>query len=265
MNDQLNIKEAVRSKYAAIATGEVESCCATSCCGGPSDISMIGDEYSGVAGHVADADLGLGCGIPTEHARIEEGQTVLDLGSGAGIDAFVARSIVGETGRVIGVDMTFEMVEKARRNADSLGYDNVSFKLGEIEDLPLSDASVDVVVSNCVLNLVPDKPRAFAEMYRVIRPGGHFCVSDVVVRGELPESVRASAELYAGCVAGAIEEESYLDGIREAGFKDVRVVREKEIDIPVSALPAGVSAAELEAFRQAGHALMSITVFGEKR
>lgn len=234
------LRATVRDKYAAVARGEVLSCC------GPTDeateINMIGDAYDGAEGYVADADLGLGCGLPVEHAGLAPGQTVLDLGSGAGLDAFIARREVGESGRVIGLDFTPEMVEKARANADRLGFGNVTFVEGDIEAIPLDDASVDVIVSNCVLNLVPDKARAFAEMARVMRPGGHFCVSDVVTRGDLPEAVRQSAELYAGCVAGAMDEAAYLDLLRSAGFERVEVVKARPIELPASLLPDAAEA-----------------------
>ncbi len=234
------LRASVRDKYAAVARGEALSCCGPNGCA--DEVNMIGDAYDGVEGYVADADLKLGCGLPVEHAGLAPGQTVLDLGAGAGLDAFVARRIVGETGRVLGVDFTPEMVEKARANTAALGYDNVRFEHGDIEALPFADASVDAVVSNCVLNLVPDKARAFAEMARVIRPGGHFCVSDVVSRGELPESVRASAELYAGCVAGAIDQEQYLGLLAEAGFEGVEVVQARPLDLPAGLLPDGAEA-----------------------
>lgn len=229
------LRATVRSTYAAVARGEALSCCGDSGCN--DEINMIGDAYDGVEGYVADADLRLGCGLPVEHAGLAPGQTVLDLGAGAGLDAFVARRIVGETGLVLGVDFTPEMVEKARKNAASLGYDNVQFEHGDIEALPFADASVDAVISNCVLNLVPDKARAFAEMARVLRPGGHFCVSDIVSRGGLPASVRASAELYAGCVAGAIDQDDYLALLQEAGFERVEVVTERPIALPAGLLP----------------------------
>ena len=180
------IKATVREKYAQIAVGAASSCCDSStCC--TDDISMIGDAYDDVEGYVAEADLGLGCGLPTEYANLQAGQTVLDLGAGAGLDAFVARRIVGEEGRVIGLDMTQEMVDKARANARSLGYDNVDFYLGDIEAMPFENDTVDVVISNCVLNLVPDKKAAFAEMYRVLRSGGRLAVSDWL-GGEPPYS-----------------------------------------------------------------------------
>lgn len=230
------LRTTVREKYAAVARGDALSCCGPEGCG-DDVINMIGDAYDGVDGYVADADLKLGCGLPVEHAGLAPGQTVLDLGAGAGLDAFVARRIVGEEGRVLGVDFTPEMVEKARANAAKLSYDNVRFEHGDIEALPFTDASVDVVVSNCVLNLVPDKARAFREMRRVLRPGGHFCVSDVVHVGDLPAAARESAELYAGCVAGAVERGDYLALLREAGFEEVEVVAERPIDLPDGILP----------------------------
>ena len=255
------IKAIVREKYAAAVTAKAKGCgcgCGESSFG--EDLTMIGDEYDGVTGYVPDADLRLGCGLPTELADLREGHTVLDLGSGAGVDAFIARAVVGETGRVLGVDMTPEMIRKARANAEKLGFENVHFIEGEIEALPLDDETVDVAVSNCVLNLVPDKRRAFAEMYRVLRPGGHFCVSDVVVRGEMPEAVRRSAELYAGCVAGAVEEETYLAWLREAGFEEVRVVAEKTLPTPETALRL----IEEGGAKGSLGTLMSVTVFGKK-
>lgn len=227
------LRAAVRTTYAAAATNAEAPCCGPACgCHPGADINFIGDAYDGVDGYVPGADLGLGCGLPTEHAALQAGETVLDLGSGAGIDAFVARRAVGEAGRVVGVDMTPEMIVRARKNALALGYANVHFRLGEIEALPLEAASVDVVVSNCVLNLVPDKPPAFAEMFRVLRPGGRFCVSDVVLRGDLPPEVRASAELHAACVSGALPQDKYLDGLRAAGFANVRVVAEHPLALP---------------------------------
>ena len=265
MNDAITIKEEVRRKYDEIAVkGQKAGCCGPSCCGA-SDVTMIGDEYDGVEGYVADADLGLGCGLPTELAEISEGDTVLDLGSGAGLDVFVARSIVGETGRVLGVDMTESMILKARENARQLGYTNVEFRHGDIEELPVETNSIDVVISNCVLNLVPDKSAAFSEMYRVIRPGGHFCVSDIVIHGDLPDSVRRSAELYAGCVGGAIAAGEYLALISAAGFSDVEVVKEKTIDVPDEALREVASEEEIRAFRRSGGAIVSVTVRGRKQ
>ena len=235
-----SLRTAVRDKYSAVARGDVLSCCGDAGC--TEEVNMIGDAYHDVDGYVAEADLKLGCGLPVEHAGLEPGQTVLDLGAGAGLDAFVARRIVGDTGQVLGVDFTPEMVERARQNAERLGYANVRFEFGDIEALPFDDASVDVVISNCVLNLVPDKARAFAEMARVLRPGGHFCVSDVVSRGTLPASVRESAELYAGCVAGALDQADYLRLLSEAGFENVEVAAERPIALPEGLLPEGAAA-----------------------
>jgi SAM-dependent methyltransferase len=259
--DATQIKAHVRDTYARAATRDT-GCCAPSCCGDDAaDLSMIGDAYDRVEGYVADADLGLGCGIPTEHAGLAVGQTVLDLGSGAGIDAFVARRIVGEAGRVVGVDFTPEMVAKARANAERLGYTNVTFVEGEIEALPLDDASVDVALSNCVLNLVPDKVQAFAEVFRVLRPGGHVCISDVVSHGVLPAPILRSAELYAGCVAGVLDEADYLGVLHAAGFEHVEIVASRRITVPESALPA-LTAAERAAFEAGG--VWSVTVRGTK-
>jgi SAM-dependent methyltransferase len=267
------LRRVVREKYAEIATGGgasgTTSCCAPGSCGCGGDGTegvpvTMAEDYATLPGYVPDADLGLGCGLPTEHAGIAPGATVLDLGSGAGNDAFVARALVGEAGRVIGVDMTPEMVALARRNAERLGYANVEFRLGEIEALPVDRDSVDVVVSNCVLNLVPEKERAFAETYRVLRPGGHFCVSDIVTRGELPESARRVAELYAGCVSGAVDEAAYLEGLRAAGFEGVRVVKAREIAIPDEALAPYLAPDEIARLRAAGTAVVSVTVIGTK-
>lgn len=272
LQDPDAVRTSVREKYAAVALGgdfgASTSCCGPSGCGTPADlaggIQFIGDDYAAVGGYLADADLGLGCGVPTEHAEIAPGQTVLDLGAGAGIDAFVARREVGEAGRVLGVDMTPEMVTKARANAKALGYANVEFRLGEIEALPVETATVDVVISNCVLNLVPDKGRAFAETFRVLKPGGHFCVSDVVTRGALPDAVRRSAELYAGCVAGAVDEVDYLAGLASAGFEGVEVRKAREVEVPDAALAGVLSADETAALRASGAGLWSVTVFGRK-
>ncbi|HXV31832.1 MAG TPA: arsenite methyltransferase, partial [Sinorhizobium sp.] len=233
------------------------------CCGDGS-LDMIGSAYAAVDGYVADADLALGCGLPTQHAGIAAGDVVLDLGSGAGIDAFVARRLVGEGGQVIGVDMTETMIARARANAAKLGYANVAFRLGEIEALPVADGSVDVVISNCVLNLVPDKAKAFAETFRVLKPGGHFCVSDIVATGPLPEGILNAAALYVGCVAGAIPEADYLAVIRQAGFTDVRIAERKPVPLPDEALRDHLSPAELRAFRASGVGVQSVTVLGNK-
>ena len=263
-----DIKSVVREKYGAIAQNAEKRAgkgdgCGTSCCGDGA-LDMIGGAYAAVEGYVADADLALGCGVPTRHAGISAGDVVLDLGSGAGIDAFVARRLVGDRGQVIGVDMTETMIERARANATKLGYRNVDFRLGEIEALPVADGTVDVVISNCVLNLVPDKAGAFAETFRVLKPGGHFCVSDIVATARLPEGIQKAAALYVGCVAGAIPEADYLSVIREAGFADVRIAERKPVSLPDEVLSEHLSPAELREFRASGVGIQSVTVLGSK-
>lgn len=215
-------------------------------------------------GYVEGADLALGCGIPTEFAQIKEGDTVVDLGSGAGNDAFVARALVGTNGKVIGVDMTPAMIDKARENADKLGFNNVEFRMGEIEHLPIAANRADVVVSNCVLNLVPDKRQAFAEMYRILKPGGHFSVSDVVLRGELPDALKHDAEMYAGCVAGAIQEVDYLRLLREVGFEMVQVQKEKPVVLPADVLRQYLRQEEIDRMHANRDGVLSITVYGMK-
>lgn len=260
-----SIRALVRDKYGAIAREE-GSCCgsARSCEGSADGMDMIGDAYQAVTGYVAEADLRLGCGLPTEHAGIKPGDAVLDLGAGAGLDVFVARRIVGEEGQVFGVDMTPEMVAKARANAEKLGYGNVEFRLGEIECLPFERDSIDVVISNCVLNLVPDKSRAFAEIFRVLRPGAHFCVSDIVASSPLPEGVRDAAALYVGCVAGAEPEARYLEIIRSVGFRDICVANSRRIDLPDDALADHLPIAEVAAARAGDLHVKSVTVVGVK-
>jgi arsenite methyltransferase len=264
MTATTDVKSLVRARYGAIAEGAAQGCgCAPACCS-EGALDMIGDAYADLAGYVADADLGLGCGLPTRHAGIRAGDVVLDLGAGAGIDAFVARRSVGEAGRVIGVDMTEAMVARARTNAAKLSYANVEFRLGEIEQLPVEDDAVDVVISNCVLNLVPDKAKAFAETLRVLKPGGRFCISDVIATGTLPEGIRRAAALYVGCVAGALPETDYLAVVRAAGFGDVRIVERKPIPLPDEVLREHLSGAELAAFRASDVGLLSVTLLGTK-
>lgn len=265
MNTAENIKSSVREQYTKIALQDKETN-AASCCGvgAPGTCDIMADSYTHLKGYNPDADLGLGCGLPTEFARIETGDVVLDLGSGAGNDCFVARAETGATGKVIGVDFTPTMIERARKNAEKLGYHNVEFRQGDIEDLPVSSDSVDVVVSNCVLNLVPDKRRVFAEILRTLRPGGHFSISDVVLVGALPEKVVESAELYAGCVAGAIQLDEYLQIIRETGFQNVTLQKQKPILLPDELLLQYLSEAEIRAFAATGTGIFSVTVYAEK-
>ena len=222
------------------------------------------DDYTQVDGYEKDADLGLGCGLPTHFAQISKGDTVIDLGSGAGNDAFVARHEVGAEGKVIGIDFTTEMIDKARTNAEKLGYNNVEFRQGDIENMPVSDNVADVVVSNCVLNLVPNKEAIMKEMHRVTKPGGHFSVSDIVLVGDLPDGLRNDAEMYAGCVAGAIQKDDYIGYIKKAGFTNVTIQKEKTITIPDDILEKYLNAEELDAFKAGTTGIFSITVYGEK-
>jgi len=266
MNERL--KEIVRSKYNQIALQSKEqnqsSCCGSTGCCDNMDYTIMSDDYTDLKGYNKDADLGLGCGLPTEHAEISEGNTVIDLGSGAGNDAFVARSIVGEQGRVYGLDFAGAMLTKARANAKKLGYINVEFLKGDIEDMPFKDNLADVIVSNCVLNLVPDKKKAFGEMYRVIKPGGHFCVSDIVLSGDLPDELVKDAEMYAGCVSGAIQKEEYLNIILNAGFKKIEIRKEKEVILPDEILKNYLSEKGLQEFKNSNIGIYSITVFAKK-
>lgn len=261
------IKEMVREKYGEIALQSPEynaaSCCGVDGCS-TLDYSIFAEDYSRLGGYLEAADLKLGCGIPVEHASIREGDTVVDLGSGAGNDAFVARALVGPHGEVIGVDMTPEMIEKAQKLAADLKIDNVRFRLGEIESIPIGAGKADVVVSNCVLNLVPNKVRAFSEIMRILKPGGHFCISDVVLKGELPADIRTAAELYAGCVSGALQRGEYLGIIHDTGFQSVSVKAEKEIHIPDEILLKYLDADALAAYRASGAGIYSITVVATK-
>lgn len=258
------LREMVRKKYAEIVDSSAGDCCSSSCCGDNQDgglgYSMIGEAYDGVEGYVADADLNLGCGVPVEHAGMEPGQTVLDLGSGAGLDAFVSRKHVGSSGHVIGVDMTAGMIAKARENSTKLGFENVEFRLGEIEHLPVVNDSVDLVISNCVLNLVPNKKQAFSEIFRVMKPGGHFCISDIVSSTTLPGWATEIAAAYAGCVSGAIPRSEYLEIIREAGFRDIEIASERRVELPEALLDEWLTAEQLSQAAAADISVISITV-----
>ncbi len=268
MNNETAIKELVKEKYGAIAsqskTQNLSSCCgATGCCS--DDVyNIMADDYTQLQGYNADADLGLGCGLPTEFAKMKAGDTVIDLGSGAGNDCFIARSVVGETGKVIGIDFTDKMIERARMNAEKLGWNNVEFRQGDIDSMPVTSNKADVIVSNCVLNLVPNKHKVFSEIYRVLKHGGHFSISDIVLEGLLPEKLQQTAEMYAGCVAGAIQRKDYMGMIDEAGFVNVIVQKEKKIIIPDEILLEYLSAGEVEELKQSGPGIYSITVYAEK-
>lgn len=265
MSTNDNLKQIVRDKYGEIAEKSTGCGCDCGCANKDSvEMDIMGDSYVKVEGYMPEADLGLGCGMPTEFADIHEGDTVLDLGSGAGNDVFVARRIVGDSGKVIGVDMTAEMIAKANRNLARTDFTNIEFKLGEIESLPVDDSSVDVVISNCVLNLVPDKEKAFAEIYRTLKPGAHFCISDIVLKGELPEKLAKATSLYTGCVAGAMQMEDYLGLIAKTGFENVDVKSQKKIGVPDSILFEFVTMQEISDFRKNGAQVLSITVTGVK-
>lgn len=259
------IKQSVRKKYGEIARQDANAgCCSDSCCGDELETSFVGEDYSHLPGYQKDADLNLGCGLPTRLAQIRPGDTVVDLGSGAGNDAFIALSETGPTGKVIGVDFTKDMIDRARRNAQTLGYGNVSFVLGDLEDIPLEDGSADVVVSNCVFNLVPNKRAAINETFRILRPAGHFSISDIVTVGEIPEELRQEAELYAGCVAGAIPKDAYVQLFRAAGFTDLQVQKEREIVLPDGILDKVLDPEKKEIYLNSGVGIYSINLFGKK-
>jgi SAM-dependent methyltransferase len=266
MKPTINLKDLVRGKYAEIAKAATTDACCCGCvsCEPSADYTVFSDDYTNQPGYVADADLGLGCGLPTDYANIKAGHHVLDLGCGAGNDCFVARSLAGDTGKVTGLDFTDEMLAKANKNVQTLGYTNVDFVKGDIEAMPLPDHSYDVVISNCVLNLVPDKDKAFAEIHRVLRPGGHFCISDVVIEGQLPEGLQASAEMYAGCVSGALPSEEYLGIITKTGFTSIEVPKRKEIVLPDEILLKFISQADVDRYRASGAGIYSITVTATK-
>ena len=264
-DDQL--KEIVRKKYSEIALQDKEtnqsSCCGAGGCS-TEVYNIMSDDYTKLEGYNPDADLGLGCGLPTQFAKIKKGDTVIDLGSGAGNDCFVARAETGETGKVIGIDFTDAMIVKARNNAEIRGFNNVEFRQGDIEKMPVTANVADVIVSNCVLNLVPNKDGVFKEIFRVLKPGGHFSISDVVLLGKLPEGLRKDAEMYAGCVAGAIQKEVYLELIQVNGFTNITIQKEKPITIPDDILVNYLSANEIQEFKTGTSGIFSITVYAEK-
>lgn len=261
------LKATVKEKYARISEQSADKN-ASSCCGsGRSSeevYNIMTDDYSAIEGYNPDADLGLGCGLPTEFAHIKEGDTVIDLGSGAGNDCFVARHETGDSGKVLGIDFTESMITKARSNAEKLGFNNVEFRYGDIEDMPVSDEVADVIVSNCVLNLVPDKQKVFSEIRRVLKAGGHFSISDIVLVGELPDALREDAEMYAGCVAGAIQKDTYLGYIEELGFENITLQKEKPIILPDDILDRYLSEEEINDFKNGDTGIYSITVFAQK-
>ncbi|HER40266.1 MAG TPA: arsenite methyltransferase [Salinimicrobium catena] len=267
MKTSEKLKEIVREKYSLIAeqdkTLNQSSCCGAGYASGEV-YNIMTDDYTDMEGYNQEADLGLGCGLPTQFAQIKEGDTVIDLGSGAGNDCFIARHETGASGKVIGIDFTPAMIKKARSNAEKLGLNNVEFREGDIDDMPVSSEVADVVVSNCVLNLVPDKEKVIKEIFRVLKPGGHFSISDVVLVGSLPTALQEDAEMYAGCVSGAIQKDDYLNYIKEAGFKSITLQKEKPIIIPEDILSKYLTPEEVQEFRSGKTGIFSITVFGQK-
>ena len=267
MNSNEEIKEMVKQKYAEIALQNQDTN-ASSCCGSggcsTEVYNIMTDDYDHLEGYNPDADLKLGCGLPTEFAKIEKGNFVVDLGSGAGNDCFVARAETGETGKVVGIDFTPEMIEKARNNADKLGFNNVEFRLGDIENIPLMSNVADVVVSNCVMNLVPNNTKAFAEVQRILKPTGHFSISDIVLVGDVPEKIKNAAEMYAGCVASAIQMEDYLKIIENSGFKNITLQKKKPIIVPDDILKNYLNEEEIQQYKDSTTRIYSITVYAEK-
>ena len=268
MNTNEEIKEMVKQKYSEIAlqnqTENASSCCGSGGCS-TEVYNIMTDDYDHLEGYNPDADLKLGCGLPTEFAKIEKGNFVVDLGSGAGNDCFVARAETGETGKVVGIDFTEAMIEKARNNAEKLGFNNVEFRLGDIENIPMTSNVADVVVSNCVMNLVPNKPKAFSEVHRILKIGGHFSISDIVLVGDLPEKIKNAAEMYAGCVASAIQKEDYLQIIKDSGFKNITLQKEKPIIVPDDILKNYLNEEEIQQYKNSSTRIYSITVFAEKQ
>jgi SAM-dependent methyltransferase len=274
--EEERIKEVVKKAYGRVAR-QKSSCCGpvNSCCGGAETARVIstkiGYSQQEIQAVPEGADMGLGCGNPIALASLKKGETVLDLGAGGGFDCFLAANKVGESGRVIGVDMTPEMIKKARQNARKGGYKNVEFRLGEIENLPVEDNSVDVIISNCVINLVPDKKKAFREVFRVLKTGGRIMISDIVLSKELPERIRESLELYVGCLSGAALKKDYLSEIKEAGFQDMKIV--DETVFPFELLADGPTAAAIvehlrlspDQIKEIADSVMSIKVSGTKR
>ncbi|MEP7279586.1 MAG: arsenite methyltransferase [Bacteroidota bacterium] len=267
MQTNQELKDLVKQKYSEIALQDKDTN-AASCCGSggcsTEVYNIMSDDYTALEGYNEDADLALGCGIPTQFAQIKTGDTVIDLGSGAGNDCFIARKETGETGKVIGIDFTPAMIERARANVEKLGYNNIEFYQGDIEQMPVNSEIADVVISNCVLNLVPDKDKVIKEIFRVLKPGGHFSIADIVVEGQLPETIREAAEMYAGCVSGAVQKKEYLDMIHANGFINMNIQKDKIIHIPDDILIRYLTTQQIEVFRSSSTGIRSITVFAQK-
>lgn len=260
-------KELVKQRYSELALNNDSGDC---CCGtnptmpSKKTFTIMSEDYTHLKGYEADADLGVGCGLPTEYASIKEGDTVVDLGSGAGNDCFIARAEVGESGQVIGIDFSPQMVGKARKNGEKRGYTNVKFVEGDIEQMPLPDNMADVVVSNCVLNLLPEKDKIFKEIHRVLKPGGHFCISDVVLEGHFPKAFTNNAAMYAGCIASAIQKEDYMGEIEKANFKSITIEKTKTVEIPNDVLEEHLSKETIADYKAGNVGIYSITVTGVK-
>lgn len=267
MKNEEELKEMVKQKYSEIALQNKEmnqsSCCGSGSCS-TEVYNIMSDDYTKLEGYDPNADLGLGCGLPTQFAKIQKGNVVVDLGSGAGNDCFVARAETGEMGKVIGIDFTPAMIDKARVNAEKLGFNNVEFRQGDIEKMPLTSNVADVVVSNCVLNLVPNKQAVFKEIYRVLKPGGHFSISDIVLTGSLPEKIKSAAEMYAGCVASAIDKNEYLGYVTSTGFENIALQKEKAIVVPDDILKDYLTEEEIAVYKNHPTVIYSITVYAEK-
>ena len=267
MKTEAELKQIVKQKYSEIALQDKEtnmsSCCGAGDCS-TEIYNIMSDDYTSLKGYNADADLGLGCGLPTQFAKIKKGDVVVDLGSGAGNDCFIARHETGETGKVIGIDFTPKMIERARINAELRGFNNVEFREGDIEHMPITANAADVIVSNCVLNLVPNKNGVFKDIYRVLKPSGHFSISDVVLEGALPEGLRKDAEMYAGCISGAIQKEVYLELIKSNGFNNIIIQKEKPIVIPDDILKNYLSVDQIQSFKSGTSGIFSITVYAQK-
>ena len=269
MNTENELKELVKEKYSQIANQSrdqnLSSCCgATSSCCDSEVYSIMADDYTKLEGYNPDADLGLGCGVPTQYAQIKEGDTIIDLGSGAGNDAFIVRRIAGDKSKIIGIDFSEAMITRARNNVEKLGFTNIEFRQGDIEKMPVSANKADVIISNCVLNLVPNKENVFKEIFRVLKPKGHFSISDIVLVGELPLKLKQAAEMYAGCVSGAIQKNDYLAIIKKTGFTNIRLQKEKKIVIPDDILLQFMTQKELNEFKLTDPGIYSITVYAEK-
>jgi small redox-active disulfide protein 2 len=268
-NGKTDLKELVKQRYNDLALGfdTIEKCCCNPLApAAPSKkvYTIMSEDYSQLKGYEPDADLGVGCGLPTLYARIQKGDTVVDLGSGAGNDCFIAREETGETGKVIGIDFAPQMLTKARTNAAKRGFTNIEFLEGDIENMPLPDKTADVVVSNCVLNLLPKKDKIFKEIYRVLKPNGHFCISDVVLNGHFPKEFTDNAAMYAGCIASAIQREEYLGEIEKANFTEIKVERTKTVFIPDDVLQKHLSEEAIQKYKAGNVGIYSITVTGKR-